>query len=63
MNFLKIAFWNIYGAINKNHELEEIAPRNNLDVVELQEIFLLEDKRFSLEGYEIYREEEEEQQS
>lgn len=54
-NSLRIASWNIYGAILRKHELGEIAHIHNLDVIALQETFLLVAKRLALGKYEVYR--------
>lgn len=64
---LKIAYWNIRGAISRKHKLGEIAHGHNLDVVAFQETLLSEGKSFTLEGYDTNEKTEkaevEEQQS
>lgn len=52
---LKIASWNMQGAINQKQELGELVHSHNLDVIALQETLLSAGNRYTLSGYNTYR--------
>ncbi|KAJ8911187.1 hypothetical protein NQ315_006030 [Exocentrus adspersus] len=57
LTFLRVASWNINSFTLRKRELQEVVNRLDIDVMAIQETFLIDADRASVPGYTLYRKE------